>query len=433
MLRLADLPASLWLEALSHAAWLHNRTETAKTIDSTPHERATGDKPDLSQIRQSRAAGWESMRTQKGEPEDVTYPSVPIEGELGENGARDAPDAVPEDPSNKSAPENLPAAQDVPPAATDAPPAPANVPSAPSTASLSPPSSPPRKLAPESSRPTRTRKPTQWLRDIAEGTGSTGGRGAAQIPSSVLPTREPTANTVPKPPNRKLFEVRFDEILGHSFGGASRGLFALTAVRADIAESGARSAPTSRIEDAPTAREASPSPASPTDEHEESAEEEDGVTKLGHRDMRDVNASSFHHRRERATRDDAEPRDTPPIANGHYQTHSIDQTESKPPSASAHGHPRQLPSCRRHNRPRSPEAQPQAHTPGHYPIYRSPSRSHRSPIARGNNGLRTKHVNLRYHHIRQAIDAGTIPLSRAAANDPTVNELIKLLVRTNLR
>jgi hypothetical protein len=40
---------------------------------------------------------------------------------------------------------------------------------------------------------------------------------------------------------------------------------------------------------------------------------------------------------------------------------------------------------------------------------------------------------LRYHHIRQAIDAGTIPLSRAAANDPTVDELIKLLVRTNLR
>jgi hypothetical protein len=51
MLHLANLPASLWLEALSHAAWLCNHTETARTIGAMPRERATGDKPDLSQVR----------------------------------------------------------------------------------------------------------------------------------------------------------------------------------------------------------------------------------------------------------------------------------------------------------------------------------------------------------------------------------------------
>jgi hypothetical protein len=48
----------------------------------------------------------------------------------------------------------------------------------------------------ESSRPLRTRKPTQWLHNITEGTGSTGGRGAAKIPESIILTHEPTANTV---------------------------------------------------------------------------------------------------------------------------------------------------------------------------------------------------------------------------------------------
>jgi hypothetical protein len=74
-----------------------------------------------------------------------------------------------------------------PPAAADAPAAPADTLSAPSTVSLSPPSLPPRELAPEPSRPTRARKPTQWLHDIANGKGTTGGRGAAKVPDSVVP------------------------------------------------------------------------------------------------------------------------------------------------------------------------------------------------------------------------------------------------------
>jgi hypothetical protein len=128
------------------------------------------------------------------------------------------------------------------------------------------------------------------------------------------------------------------------------------------------------------------------------------------------------------------PQGTQPIAEAHHQAHSINYTESTHLTALTNCQSRQHPPHERHNRrPRSTEAQPEAHTPGHHPTDPTPPRSHRSPIARGNNGLRTKHVNLHYHHIRQAIDAGTIPLSRAAANDPTVDELIKLLVRTNLR
>jgi hypothetical protein len=96
----------------------------------------------------------------EGEPEDVTYPSVPIEGEMGENGARGARnppaaplDAAPEAPSNKSAPENFPAAPDAPSAApdpiTDAPPA--------TPVTIRPPSPAP---TPDSSCSTRTHKPT---------------------------------------------------------------------------------------------------------------------------------------------------------------------------------------------------------------------------------------------------------------------------------
>jgi hypothetical protein len=111
----------------------------------------------------------------------------------------------------------------------------------------------------------------------------------------------------------------------------------------------------------------------------------------------------------------------------------LDRFRAHRSAAPAHHHQRQHSSCeRRNSRLRSSEAQPQAHTPGHYPTDSTPSCNHRSPIAYGNNGLQTKHIDLRLPHIRQAIDAGTIPLSHAAAKDPTVNMLIKPLVCTTL-
>jgi hypothetical protein len=51
LLTLASLPAFLWLEAVIHTVWLRNHMETANTIGATPHERATGNKPDLSQLQ----------------------------------------------------------------------------------------------------------------------------------------------------------------------------------------------------------------------------------------------------------------------------------------------------------------------------------------------------------------------------------------------
>jgi hypothetical protein len=359
----------------------------------------------------------------EGESEDFTYPSsVPIEGEMGGNSARNTrtppaapPDAAPEAPSDKSVPENSPAATDAPSAAPDAPDLIADAPPA-TPETIRPPSPAP---TPESSRPSRTRKPTQWLRDIAEGTGSTGGRGAAKIPESVVPTRDPTANTV------------------FATEAWLHGAFAFTAVRAVVAGNEVPSLSTStRAVDAPPTCDANLK-TYPTDKQGESAEEEkDGVTKSGHYDVRGPNIlfSSFHHRCQCETNDNAESQDTPPIAEGHHQAYSIDHTESTHTAAPARYPLRHLPQRERHNRrPHSSEAQPKAHTPGHHPTDPTPSRSHRSPIARGNNRLRTKHVILCYHHIRQAIDAGTIPLSRAATDDPTVDELIKLLVCTNLR
>ncbi|KAF7377535.1 Transcription factor [Mycena sanguinolenta] len=443
MLHLANLPTSLWLEALSHAAWLRNRTETAKTISSTPHERATGNKPDLSQIRRFGANVWvklehaskidvqsriksqlSEMCDSRGEQEDITYPSVPIEGELGDKlgdkGARDArnppattpdvapeassnrnppaapPDAAPEVPSDKSIPENPPAAQHTPLPAPDAPdPIAEAPPAAPET--IRPPSPTPTP-APDPPRTTRTRKPTQWLRDIADGTGSIGGRGATKLPPSVVPTREPTANTI--------FEN--DSWLHRAT--------AFTAVRADIAVNETPLPSTStRDRDAPSMRDESPNPKSPeTKERQRKKQEE--VTIFGTCDTRDIHVpplSSFFRHRRRATHNNAKRQYTQPTAEGHHQAHTVDHTEPTRATALTHRHPRKRPRRERHNRrPRSFEPQPQVHMPGHHPTDAAPSRSHRNPTTFSNNKLRTKHVDLRHHPVHQSIDNDIIPLPR---------------------
>ncbi|KAF7335231.1 Transcription factor [Mycena sanguinolenta] len=455
MLHLANLPTSLWLEALSHAAWLRNRTETAKTIGSTPHERATGNKPDLSQIRRFGANVWVKLEHAskidvqakpcqwigidahakghriywpeqnkisvernvrfEGEQEDITYPSVPIEGELGdksgEKSARDAqntpaatpdarnppattPDAAPEAPSDKSVPENPPETQHAPSAAPDAP-DPIEDPPSVASEPIRPPSPTPAP-APDPPRTTRMRKPTQWLRDIADGTGTIGGRGATKLPPSVIPAREPTANTI--------FEN--DSWLHRAT--------AFTAIRAAVAviEAPLPSMST-RTEEAPIPHEMSPNPER-TETKERQGEKKEEVTKFGTCDMRDIHVpplSSFLHHRQRATHNDTEPQHTRPTAEGHHQAHTINHTEPIRPTTPTHRHPREHPRRKRRNRrPRSFETQPQAYTLGHHPTDAAPSRSHHSLTTFGH--LRTQHIDLRHHHVRQSINNGIIPLPR---------------------
>jgi hypothetical protein len=59
MLTAANLPRSLWAEAVRHSFWLRNRAPTqALKRQKTPHEMATGDKPDLSNLQPFGADVW---------------------------------------------------------------------------------------------------------------------------------------------------------------------------------------------------------------------------------------------------------------------------------------------------------------------------------------------------------------------------------------
>ncbi|KAL7278122.1 hypothetical protein ACG7TL_008093 [Trametes sanguinea] len=52
------LPKFLWGEAILHSAWLRNRTTSKNTPGTTPHELATGEKPDLSNLLRFSARCW---------------------------------------------------------------------------------------------------------------------------------------------------------------------------------------------------------------------------------------------------------------------------------------------------------------------------------------------------------------------------------------
>ncbi len=59
MLIKAGLPPYLWAEAVSHKVWLKNRTpHSALEGNITPHEKATNQKPDLSQLREFGCNVW---------------------------------------------------------------------------------------------------------------------------------------------------------------------------------------------------------------------------------------------------------------------------------------------------------------------------------------------------------------------------------------
>ncbi|KAF7326533.1 Transcription factor [Mycena venus] len=234
-------PRFLWLEAVSQAAWLRNRTETEKSQGSTPHTRATGKIPDLSQVRRFGANVWVKLEGAskidiqakpcrwvgidahakghriywpelrkisiernvrfEGEPDETIFPtSIQIEGEMGGKSAPDAPKSpvktpAPVDTSNKSATSKTSPKTPDAPSAPD--PEPSNSPSHRASPPFTPPSPltslPPSEGVPDTLSPEpeghswRTRKPSKWLQDIASGKGDTGGRGAAKVPDSVLP------------------------------------------------------------------------------------------------------------------------------------------------------------------------------------------------------------------------------------------------------
>ncbi|KAI0038317.1 copia protein, partial [Auriscalpium vulgare] len=51
MITASGLPKNLWAEAQYHAGWVRNRTPTSAIPNSrTPHEVATGEKPNLAGI-----------------------------------------------------------------------------------------------------------------------------------------------------------------------------------------------------------------------------------------------------------------------------------------------------------------------------------------------------------------------------------------------
>ena len=54
----AGLPKFLWGEAILYPAWLRNRTTSKNTPGSTPHERGTGQKPNLGNVPCFGATCW---------------------------------------------------------------------------------------------------------------------------------------------------------------------------------------------------------------------------------------------------------------------------------------------------------------------------------------------------------------------------------------
>lgn len=225
MLLDSKLPKFLWVEAVKHAAYLRNRTTTKNTIGSTPHERATGEKPNLAKIprfgcevwvhieapskldAKSKAARWVGFDEQSKAhrvywPEKrsisvernlVFVPEVPAEAVvLPEGGnsldsSQKPPPAIPPTPSTPPTPSQVvppaPPTTSTPPDTNPTPKAKSEQPSAVAQA----PTDQGESLQPAEvlSEP-RKRKPSPWIKALQEGKGTTGGRGAQKVPASIL-------------------------------------------------------------------------------------------------------------------------------------------------------------------------------------------------------------------------------------------------------
>ncbi|THH15160.1 hypothetical protein EUX98_g9509 [Antrodiella citrinella] len=215
MLIQSELPRFLWGEAAMHAVWLRNRTTTVNTPGSTPHERVTGKRPDLSGLpgwgakvwvkvkpvskmdvlsKEARWVGFDAQskghriywpgkqtvsveRNVRFQPEpEVIEIDVPAEGE--QNVPIVPPDILPAAPINPPAPIPAP----------NLPPAPLLIPKPDPQPKELPPSLS-VEIAPEPvvlRRSGRDRHASQKIRDLQTGVGTTGGRGAQVIPPSIL-------------------------------------------------------------------------------------------------------------------------------------------------------------------------------------------------------------------------------------------------------
>ena len=182
LLHASGLPKSLWGEAARHVIWLKNRTST-KAIPSgkTPYELVTGKKPNLADLREwgcpvwvhdtsgSKLDGrakegrwvgfdeqskgsrvyWPEKRTVTVERSIVfSNPVVVVDGLEGE--------AMAEPEHSAKSPSPTPQSVEVPNNELPPVPVPVSVPLV-------------------TSRPQRTRKPTQYVRDLLEGHGSATG------------------------------------------------------------------------------------------------------------------------------------------------------------------------------------------------------------------------------------------------------------------
>jgi hypothetical protein len=205
MLHDSGLPKFLWGEAVRHAVWLKNRTSTKALQNKTPHEAVTGVKPNLaglhvwgchvwvhdatgskldSRAKEGQWMGydeqskghrvyWPGRRTVTVERNVTFLPTVvsipgytetsPIEGENGSNGNREPLTEIESSEPQESTQE-----------------------------STQIPTMPIQPAKETSSRPTRTRKPTQYVKDILAGKGTTQGkRGNAQLPTGLQAPKTP--------------------------------------------------------------------------------------------------------------------------------------------------------------------------------------------------------------------------------------------------
>jgi hypothetical protein len=225
----AGLTLRLWTEAVSHAGWLRNRTTTAVTPGSTPHERATSEKPNLANLpiwgqkvwvktkpqskleARAEEVHWVGFDESTKDGHCVYWPKkhiVTVERDVKFNfndGTADMPakgEYIPNSARNTSSEEPLaPAQPHVNTNATDVMPT-ENAPTQSNTSTSEPATMMPvnsttsariEEVPDEDAPPAETtmhsthqRQPSAWLRDLRSGAGTTGGRGAARMPTSIL-------------------------------------------------------------------------------------------------------------------------------------------------------------------------------------------------------------------------------------------------------
>lgn len=207
----SGLPKNLWGEALRHVIWLKNRTSTTSVEGMTPFEAATGKKPDLSALPEWGCAVW--VHTKENSKLDAravegrwvgfddqsngsriywpgknrvsversltfTEPLVSVELE-GEHDVSDS--------GGKPAPQ------------TSSPTIPSEPPCVPTPPPVTPPQPPTIPVVPDAPRAQRTRKPSQYVRDLQTQDTASGWAKRAAVPRGLqAPTEEKPAD-VQKP------------------------------------------------------------------------------------------------------------------------------------------------------------------------------------------------------------------------------------------